>query len=228
MELSFKSEEFARLRCEMVECQIRKRGIRDERVLQALSTVPRHLFVHPDLASSAYSDGPLPIGEGQTISQPFMVAAMAEALGLKGQERVLEIGAGSGYQAAVLSLLASEVITVETRPRLVALARENLARIGYSNVRAEEGDGSLGWPAEAPYDAILVSAAAPLIPQPLFEQLTDAGHLVIPVGNSDFQQVLRVVKNHDQLTRESLYGCRYVPLIGRHGWSARFKETAGE
>ena len=210
---------FSQMRREMVEQQLRKRGIRDDRVLDVMGRMPRHLFVNEELAGSAYEDGPLPIGEGQTISQPFMVAAMAEAMELKGNERVLEIGAGCGYQAAILSSLAAEVITVERLPRLAALARWNLERVGCANVRVEEGDGSLGWVNEAPYDAILVSAAAPRIPQPLFDQLKHSGLLVIPVGNADFQQVLRIVKNDEQPLRETLYGCRYVPLIGQYGWS---------
>lgn len=221
-------DRFSQMRRDMVEQQLRKRGIRDERVLNAMGRVPRHLFVNEELASSAYDDGPLPIGEGQTISQPFMVAAMAEALELNGDKRVLEIGGGCGYQAAVLSLLAAEVITVERLPGLAALARTNLLRSGYGNVRVGEGDGSLGWAAEAPYDAILVSAAAPRIPQPLFDQLQHTGALVVPVGNADFQQVLRIVKNDEQPRRETLYGCRYVPLIGRHGWTNGSTDITGD
>ena len=150
--------QFEAARREMVERQIRQRGIRSSRVLDAISSVPRHLFVPPHLLANAYRDEPLPIGEGQTISQPFMVAAMAEALSLEGSERVLEVGAGSGYQAALLSLLAREVIAVESQPNLAAAARERLAQLGYSNVRIVEGDGSLGWPSDAPYEAILVTA----------------------------------------------------------------------
>jgi protein-L-isoaspartate(D-aspartate) O-methyltransferase len=211
-------DEFDFLRRDMVERQIRRRGIADARVLSAMNSVPRHSFVPADLLASAYTDGPLPIGEGQTISQPFMVAAMAHALALEGSERVLEIGAGSGYQAAILSLLAREVIAIETLPRLAARARERLACLGYSNVRIEEGDGSLGWAVEAPYDAVLVSAAAPTVPQPLLDQLADGGRLAIPVGDAENQRVLRITKRGRQIVREKLYHCRFVPLVGQYGW----------
>jgi len=202
----------------MVARQIRDRGIRSARVLDAMEAVPRHLFVPAEFVRGAYADEPLPIGEGQTISQPFMVAAMADALSLEGHERVLEVGCGSGYQAAVLSRLAREVIAVETQPVLVASARKRLARMGYANVTVEEGDGSAGWPASAPYDAILVTAAAPGIPQPLIDQLAEGGRLVIPVGGSQHQELLRIVKREGQTTERSLYSCRFVPLLGRHGW----------
>jgi protein-L-isoaspartate(D-aspartate) O-methyltransferase len=205
-------------RREMVERQIRDRGIRSPRVLEAMQSVERHLFVPPDNVERAYADEPLPIGEGQTISQPFMVAAMAEALSLDGHERVLEIGAGSGYQAAVISLLAREVIAVETQPLLAASARARLARLGYLNARIELGDGSLGWPLDAPYDAILVTAAAPAVPPPLLEQLVEGGRLVIPVGSAEQQELLRIVKRGGATTQQSLYTCRFVPLLGRHGW----------
>jgi protein-L-isoaspartate(D-aspartate) O-methyltransferase len=147
-----------------------------------------------------------------------MVAAMAEALMLEGHERVLEIGAGSGYQAAVLSLLAREVIAIEARHRLAGIAQERLSRLGYGNVRVEEGDGSIGWIVGGPYDAILVSAAAPYIPQPLIDQLSQAGRIVVPVGGADCQQILRFAKQGGHDTREGLYHCRFVPLVGRHGW----------
>ena len=202
----------------MVERQIRARGIRDERVLSAMAVVPRHSFVPADRIGDSYADSALPIGEGQTISQPFMVAAMASALMLRGNERVLEIGAGSGYQAAVLSLLARQVIAVEARPRLAAIARERLGRLGFADVRIEEGDGSVGLPGNAPYDAILVSAAAPAIPQPLFDQLAEGGRIAIPIGDAKEQQVIRIVKQNGQADREGLYHCRFVPLTGRYGW----------
>jgi protein-L-isoaspartate(D-aspartate) O-methyltransferase len=212
------ADDFDFLRKGMVERQIRRRGITDVRILSAMNSVPRHSFVPADRLAFAYSDCPLPIGAGQTISQPFMVAAMADALMLQGTERVLEIGAGSGYQAAVLSTLAQEVIAVETRPQLAAIARERLARLGYSNVRIGEGDGSLGWPVGAPYDAILVSAAAPAVPRPLIDQLADGGRLAIPTGDAESQQVLRITKRGGEIVREKLYHCRFVPLIGQHGW----------
>jgi protein-L-isoaspartate(D-aspartate) O-methyltransferase len=209
---------FEFLRRNMVDRQIRSRGIRDARVLGAMFSIPRHAFVPIERISDSYADSPLPIGEDQTISQPFMVAAMADALKLDACERVLEIGAGSGYQAAVLSLLAREVIAVEARPQLAAIARERLARLGYANVRIEEGDGSTGWAAGAPYDAILVSAAAPSVPQPLIDQLSESGRVVIPVGDADCQQVLRIAKRGGEAVCEALYHCRFVPLVGRHGW----------
>jgi protein-L-isoaspartate(D-aspartate) O-methyltransferase len=209
---------FEDARREMVARQIRDRGMRSECVLEAMRTVPRHLFVPPEWVYAAYTDEPLPIGEGQTISQPFMVAAMAEALSLEGSERVLEIGAGSGYQAAVVSLLAREVIAIEAQPSLASSARERLARLGYANVRVEQGDGSLGWAPAAPYDAILVTAAAPGVPPPLVEQLTEGGRLVIPVGGAEHQELLRVTKREGGISQESLYACRFVPLVGRHGW----------
>ena len=212
--------DFAAARHHMVARQIRARGISSPRVLDAMAAVPRHEFVPAAEQASAYSDEALPIGGGQTISQPFMVAAMTDALQLSGTERVLEIGGGCGYQAAVLSLLAQDVMVVELQPALASASRQRLARLAYTNVRVEEGDGSLGWPAGAPYDAILVSAAAPAIPPPLIEQLSDNGRLVIPVGGSDQQNLLRIVKRAGGLAQESLCACRFVPLLGRHGWPA--------
>lgn len=210
--------DFAAARNEMVARQIRSRGIVSGRVLGAMAAVPRHEFVPVAAQASAYCDEALPIGGGQTISQPFIVAAMSDALQLSGSERVLEIGGGSGYQAAVLSLLAQDVVVMELRASLAGESRERLARLGYTNVRVEEGDGSLGWPAGAPYDGILVSAAAPAIPPPLIEQLAEGGRLVIPVGDSERQSMLRIVKRAGGLAQESLLTCRFVPLLGRHGW----------
>lgn len=220
--------DFESARREMVARQIRDRGIRSPRVLEAMQSVERHRFVPVEQLGRAYADEPLPIGEGQTISQPFMVAAMADALSLEGHERVLEIGAGSGYQAAVISLLASKVIAVETQPLLAACARERLGRLGYLQVRIERGDGSLGWPAEAPYEAILVTAAAPVVPPPLLEQLAEGGRLVIPVGGADQQELLRIVKRATTFSQQSLYACRFVPLLGRHGWRDYARETNRE
>jgi protein-L-isoaspartate(D-aspartate) O-methyltransferase len=221
-------DEFEFLRRQMVERQIRARGICQERVLAAMASVPRHCFVRLDRIADAYADVPLPIGERQTISQPFMVAAMADALQLNGRERVLEIGAGSGYQAAVLSLLAREVIAIESRPQLASNARERLARLGFANVRVECGDGSLGWQAAAPYDAIIVSCAAPSVPQPLLDQLVEAGRLVVPVGDAESQQVIRLTRRGNESLREGLYHCRFVPLVGRHGWPQILEKVAGE
>ena len=212
--------DFAVARQEMVARQIRDRGVLSPRVLEAMSTVARHEFVPMVAQASAYSDEPLPIGGGQTISQPYMVALMTDALRLSGTERVLEIGGGCGYQAAVLSLLAREVVVVELQPALASASRERLARLGYANVRVEEGDGSLGWPGNGPFDAIVVSAAAPAIPPPLSEQLAEGGRLVIPVGSSDRQDLVRIVKRSGGLARESLCACRFVPMLGRHGWPA--------
>jgi len=202
----------------MVARQIRSRGIISARVLDAMAAVARHEFVPVEVQASAYADEALPIGGGQTISQPFMVAAMSDALQLSGSERVLEIGGGCGYQAAVLSLLARDVVVVELRPSLAGAARERLARLAYANVRIEEGDGSLGWPAAAPYDAILVSAAAPAIPPPLIEQLAEGGRLVIPVGDFERQNMLRITQRAGGLAQELLLTCCFVPLLGRHGW----------
>jgi protein-L-isoaspartate(D-aspartate) O-methyltransferase len=202
----------------MIETQIRKRGVSSPRVLDAMAAVPRHEFVPEKFRSYAYIDKPLPIGEGQTISQPFMVAAMAEALELTGCERVLEIGAGSGYQAAVLSLLAREVITVESRTSLALAAQERLSALGYANVNVHNGDGSAGFPDAAPYDAILVTAGAPEIPRVLADQLQEGGRLVIPVGDQDNQNLVQARQENGDLKIRALFGCRFVPLLGRYGW----------
>lgn len=204
----------------MVAEQIRKRGIRSPKVLAAMERVPRHLFVPEDLAARSYNDEPVPIGERQTISQPYMVAAMTEALELEGNERVLEIGTGSGYQAAILGELAREVITIEARAPLADAARERLAKLGYTNVRVITGDGTHGWAEGAPFDAILVAAAAPQVPAPLIEQLAEGGRMVIPVGKSDRQMLTRIRKSGGQIVREQLFLCQFVPLQGAHGWPA--------
>jgi protein-L-isoaspartate(D-aspartate) O-methyltransferase len=202
----------------MVREQIRGRGIADPRVLEAMLAVPRHEFVPVEAAGAAYQDRPLAIGEGQTISQPYMVAAMAEALELTGKERLLEVGTGSGYQAAVLSLLAAEVHTIEVFEPLARAAAERLARLGYTRVQVHTGDGSLGLPEAAPFEAIVVTAAAPQVPPPLVAQLAEGGRLVIPVGDAE-QQELRVIRKVGGHTVERvLHYCRFVPLIGRHGW----------
>ncbi len=213
-------EELARLREEMVEKQIRRRGLTDARVLAALLEVPRHEFVPEELRAQAYDDKPLPIGESQTISQPYMVASMTAALGLTGTERVLEIGAGCGYQAAVLSRLAKEVYSIEVRPPLALAAQERLTRLGYTNVHVHCGDGTLGLPECAPFDAILVTAAAPAVPAPLLEQLADGGRLVIPVGSEEHQELRLIRKSAGQIASHAIEECRFVPLVGRHGWRA--------
>ena len=210
--------DFDEMRRAMVNEQIRERGLRCPRVLEAMLAVPRHEFVPAECLGVAYGDQPLPIGEGQTISQPFMVAAMTEAMELMGNERVLEVGTGSGYQAAVLSLLAREVYTLESHASLALAAQERLARLGYANVYVRVGDGTLGLPAAAPFDAIVVTAAAPRIPPPLVEQLAEGGRLVIPVGEAHQQELLQVRKRSGQTTAQVLYYCRFVPLVGRYGW----------
>ena len=211
-------EEFASARRAMVEEQLRARGGFSARVLEAVAAVPRHEFVPAEWLHAAYADKPLPIGDGQTISQPYMVAAMTEAAELTGRERVLEVGTGSGYQAAILSCLAREVMTIESQPRLAEAAAARLAILGYANLRVFQGDGTLGWPAAAPFDAIVVTAAAPDIPPPLVEQLAEGGRLVIPVGDTQQQELLVVRKAAGETTQERRHYCRFVPLIGRYGW----------
>ena len=210
--------DFAEQRRAMVDEQIRERGVYSPRLTEALLAVPRHKFVPEESAGVAYADQPLPIGEGQTISQPYMVAVMTEAMALTGNERVLEVGTGSGYQAAVLSLLVREVYTVEALTSLAVAARHRLTWLGYHNVYVHAGDGTLGLPEFAPFDAIVVAAAAPKIPPPLIEQLAEGGRLVIPVGQSDHQELLQVRKTGGEITSRVMHYCRFVPLVGRHGW----------
>jgi len=212
-------DKFAGARRAMVEEQVRKRGIASPRVLEALLSVPRHEFVPAEFQADAYADKPLPIGEGQTISQPFMVGAMTEALELAGSDRVLEIGTGSGYQAAVLSGLAREVISVESHTSLALAAQERLVRLGYANVHVHNGDGSLGFADAAPYGAILITAAAPEIPPLLASQLCEGGRLVIPVGSQEDQELLQARKESGVLHSRVLFDCRFVPLLGRYGWT---------
>ena len=213
------NERFALLRHRMVAEQIKARGIRDERILAAMNEIPRHRFVPPHLADRAYDDCPLPIGEGQTISQPYIVAQMTHSLRLTGQEKVMEIGTGSGYQTALLCRLAREVVSVERFAGLYAGAEELLRDLGLENVRFRVGDGTLGVPEEAPFDRILVTAASPGIPAPLFEQLAEGGILVIPIGGRWEQDLFRVGKSDGTAKKEFLGGCRFVPLIGRCGFT---------
>jgi protein-L-isoaspartate(D-aspartate) O-methyltransferase len=210
--------DYAALRREMVAKQLRGRGIRDERVLEAMLIVPRHEFVPVEHRSLSYADQPISIGEEQTISQPYMVASMAETLQLSGDEKVLEIGTGSGYAAAVLSLLAAIVYTIESRPALAISAGQRLARLGFANVIVRIGDGSRGLAEAAPYDAIAVAAAAPSVPQPLADELADDGRLVIPVGAGDTQILLLVRKQGGKIHSRAIEKCRFVPLTGQYGF----------
>jgi protein-L-isoaspartate(D-aspartate) O-methyltransferase len=210
--------DFAIPRERMVTEQLARRGIRDARVLRAMGKVPRHLFVDEALSGRAYGDYPLPIGERQTISQPYMVALMTEALELVGHERVLEIGTGCGYQTAILAELCSKVYSIERIKALADRAIRTLDSLGYYNVLLRVGDGSLGWREEAPFDAILVTAAAPTIPDPLVEQLAPKGRLVIPVGDAYSQELRKGVKEDDAVRWTDLGGCVFVKLIGDKGW----------
>jgi protein-L-isoaspartate(D-aspartate) O-methyltransferase len=212
-------EAFVRERQRMVEKDLRRRGIRDPRVLDAMAAVPRHRFVPAAEREHAYEDRALPLEVGQTISQPYIVAYMSEALGVRAGNRVLEVGTGSGYQTAVLARLAAEVFTVERIGDLQGAAREVLESLGVANVRYLVGDGTLGWEEHAPYDRILVTAGAPDVPGPLKEQLSaDGGRMVIPVGDTDVQELVAVTRLGNQWTSEPLLGCRFVPLVGDEGW----------
>lgn len=213
------TQPFAAERFSMVENQLRQRGISDERLLAAMSKVPRHEFVGQQNWNEAYADHPIPIAEKQTTSQPYMIAAMVQAAEIKPEDRVLEIGAGSGYQTALLAELASQVFAVERYASLAEAAQKTLERLGYRNAKIVTGDGSLGLAQAAPFDAIIVSAAAPRIPQALMDQLAVGGRLLVPVGESD-QQVLQLVQRNADggITVRTLEGCRFVPLIGEQGF----------
>ena len=205
-------------RAEMVERQLRRRGIDEERVLAAIGRVPRELFVPEGLRSHAYDDGALPIGHGQTISQPFVVATICALLALEGHERVLDVGTGSGYQAAVLAELAAEVVTIERVPELAEEARKRLREAGYPRVEVRVGDGSLGVPERAPFDAIAVAAAAPSVPSALYEQLSDGGRLVLPRGSRRGQDLVLVLRTPDGAVERASIACRFVPLVGDEGF----------
>lgn len=192
--------------------------LHDPGVLAAMSRVPRHLFVPQRLRSSAYDDNPLPIGHGQTISQPYIVALMTSALELKGNDTVLEIGTGSGYQAAILAELAGRVVTVERIPDIARKAKERLSKLGYDNIEVKAAESKLGWENSAPYDAILVAAASPAIPEVLVGQLKEGGRLVIPVGDRHRQDLLKVIKSGGELEMHNLGGCKFVALIGKNAW----------
>ena len=210
--------DFEAARRRMVDQQLTARGITDPRVAAAFRKVPRHLFVPLDLEDSAYEDRPLSIGSGQTISQPYMVALMTSQLRLQGHERVLEIGTGSGYQTAILAELALEVFTVERLPELLSAARTRLEMLGSGNVHLRPADGSLGWPEHAPYDAIIVTAAAPDVPAPLPDQLAEGGRLVLPIGGPEGQILARFEKRHGKTLRQDIARCVFVPLVGEYGW----------
>jgi protein-L-isoaspartate(D-aspartate) O-methyltransferase len=214
----FESKDDTRQRAEMVEKQLRRRGIRDPAVLAAMLAVPRHEFVPAEFRSRAYEDVPLPIGGGQTISQPYIVAAMTLALRPQTSDRALEIGSGCGYQAAVLSLLAKEVFTIERQPELASTASERLRNLGYHNVHVHCGDGTLGLVEFAPFDAILVAAAAPAAPAPLLGQLAELGRMIIPLGDADSQELRLIEKQAGAFSTKTLEGCRFVPLVGHHSW----------
>jgi protein-L-isoaspartate(D-aspartate) O-methyltransferase len=217
MEAEFRK--FERWRRDMVDRQLVARGITDRAVLDAMGRIPRHLFVSEALIESAYGDFPLPIGEGQTISQPYIIAEMTQTLELKGSERVLEIGTGSGYQAAVLAEIVFRVYTIERNNTLFLRTRKLFDRLKYHNIVARYSDGTQGWKEESPFDAIVVTAAGERIPQPLVDQLAPGGRLVMPVGGHFIQDLLRLDKDKDgNVTTTNLGGCRFVKLIGQHGW----------
>ncbi|MBI5644280.1 MAG: protein-L-isoaspartate(D-aspartate) O-methyltransferase [Deltaproteobacteria bacterium] len=207
------------MRQQMLDNQLIPRGIKQAEVLHAMFTVPRHIFVEEGLYAQAYNDYPLPIGEKQTISQPFMVALMTEALGLTGKERVLEIGTGSGYQTAVLSMLSYKVYSIERISKIADRARKVLDKLLCSNVIVRVADGTTGWPDEAPFDAIITTAGSPQVPEAYINQLRAGGRLIIPVGPEESQKLLRITKKADGgFATEVLGGCRFVKLIGKYGW----------
>ncbi len=211
-------QDYSALRAWMVQSQLRARDITDPRVLEAFLAVPREAFVPPEHVNQAYEDCPLPIGEGQTISQPYMVAAMTQALQLTGEETVLEIGTGSGYQAAILARLARHLYTIEKYDSLSSQARQRLKQLGYTNITCVVGDGSQGYPEAAPFDAILVTAGAPRIPAALTDQLAEGGRLVIPVGDIQSQELILIEKKEGELSQQTINYCRFVPLTGKYGW----------
>jgi len=210
--------EYATARNRMVENQLISRGIKDPRVLDAMRKVPRHRFVEEALVSQAYNDHPLPIGEKQTISQPYMVALMTEALELQGGERVLEIGTGSGYQTAILAELAEKIYSIERIRTLSVKAQRILDDLGYFNVVLKVGDGTMGLKEEEPFDGIMVTAGSPDVPQPLVDQLAMGGRLVVPVGDRYTQSLIKIVRAKEGITKTDLGGCRFVNLLGTHGW----------
>lgn len=214
------SKKFTRWRREMIDKQIVSRGVADPKVLQAMMAVPRHLFVSEALVDSAYGDFPLPIGEGQTISQPYIIAEMTQNLGLKGHERVLEIGTGSGYQAAILAQIVYKVYTIERNNTLFLQTRKLFDTLKYHNIVTRYSDGTQGWKQEGPFDAIIVTAGGQQIPAPLIEQLAVGGRLIMPVGGNFSQELMRLEKTEDGIIETNLGACRFVKLIGQHGWNS--------
>jgi len=210
--------DFQELRDIMVKTQLIPRGIKDKRVLDAMKKVPRHFFLDESMQHRAYDDMAIAIGEGQTISQPYMVAVMTELLEIKGEERVLEIGTGSGYQAAILAELAKEIYTVERVQELAEQAEARFHALGYKNIHVKVGDGTSGWPEEAPFNRIIITAGTPKIPEPLIEQLSDEGIIIAPVGDRFSQQIVKIVKSKGKLSESFHTPCVFVPLIGEHGW----------
>jgi len=214
-------DRYAKQRMKMVDTQIRARGVKDERLLKVMQAIPRHLFVEEAMMDQAYNDNPLPIGEKQTISQPYIVALMTEAMSLTGKEKVLEIGTGSGYQTAILAQLADRVFSIERIALLAGRARKMLDYLHAFNVAIRVGDGTYGWKEEAPFDAILITAGAPKVPSILVAQLSLGGRLVIPVGSRSTQTLMKVTRLSEDIhnvKKEDLGGCRFVDLIGEHGW----------
>jgi protein-L-isoaspartate(D-aspartate) O-methyltransferase len=212
------NDPYTLLRERMVETQIEDRGVHDKRLLDVMRQIPRHLFVPPTFREAAYQDRPLPIGSGQTISQPYIVAVMTEFLRLGEGDRVLEIGTGSGYQAAILSRLAKTVVTVERLPEIAEHARGMFESLGLNNITVISGDGTEGYGPGAPYNGIIVTAAAPDIPGPLVDQLAEGGRLVAPVGSRDLQQLVRLTRRDGRVVREEFGGVVFVPLLGKYGW----------
>ena len=210
--------DFQKARDRMIETQLRSRGISDERVLEAMRKVPRHLFVDEALRSQVYNDHPLPIGEKQTISQPYIVALMTQSLKLQGNEKVLEIGTGSGYQTAILAELAGRVFSIERIPSLSYRANQILQKLGYRNVIVRVSDGTMGWPDDAPFDAILITAGSPKIPQPLIDQMAMGCRMVIPVGDRISQSLILVERVAEGIRKTDLGGVRFVDLVGKWGW----------
>lgn len=216
--ISVKMRDYSGLRKKMIERHIIARGVKSKKIIKVMGSIPRHLFVDEALQDQAYNDNPLPIGEGQTISQPFIVALMVEALELKGDEKVLEIGTGSGYETAVLCSLSDKVYSIERCPILASKARKILDKLNFYNALLRVDDGTLGWKDEAPFDAIIVSASSPEIPEPLVKQLCPGGRLVIPIGGQMSQELIRIVNKDGRMEEENLGACRFVKLIGDYGW----------